>query len=92
MELEEWLKAKGAEGFEPHICFLRDLQELRSSGTGHRKGKNYQQIINKMNLIGSDKKADFEKLLLHSIEFLEYMEKTLETIFSEDTHSLKTGG
>ena len=91
-KLEEWLKAKGAEGFEPHICFLRDLQELRSSGTGHRKGKNYQQIINKMNLIGSDKKADFEKLLLHSIEFLEYMEKILETIFSEDTHSLKTGG
>ena len=43
-KLEVWLNSKKAKAFEDHIQFLRDLQELRSAGTGHRKGKGYDKI------------------------------------------------
>ncbi len=82
-KLEEWLKTKGSKEYETHISFLRDLQELRSSGTGHRKGKDYKKIIQKLQLIGPDKKAAFEKLLVCSIDFLEYMERLLQQLSHE---------
>ena len=40
-KLEKWIKSNEAVGYENHIKFLRDLQKLRSTGSGHRKGKEY---------------------------------------------------
>ena len=36
-KLEMWMCEKGLENYQTHIKFLRNLQELRSCGTGHRK-------------------------------------------------------
>ncbi|RKM63032.1 hypothetical protein D6856_02610 [Butyrivibrio sp. XB500-5] len=79
-KLEEWLRNKNCNGFEKHISFLRDLQELRSAGTGHRKGKGYIKISEKFGLSDTDKKSDFEGILKEAIAFLDYMESILESI------------
>lgn len=43
-KLKTWFNENKIDGFEEHISFHRNLQELRSAGTGHRKGKNYDKI------------------------------------------------
>ena len=79
-KLEEWMKTNNCKGFEEHIGFLRNLQELRSTGTGHRKGKDYEKIASKFDLSDIDKKADFERILNKAISFLLYMGSVLNTI------------
>lgn len=39
--LETWFQEKQLADYQDHITFLRNLQKLRSTGTGHRKGENY---------------------------------------------------
>ena len=41
---ERWFEEKNLVEYNSHIEFLRNLQNLRSSGTGHRKGSNYDKI------------------------------------------------
>lgn len=43
-KIEVWLAEKNIYSREEHINFWRNLQELCSSCTGHRKGKGYQKI------------------------------------------------
>lgn len=43
-KIEAMFSEKSISDYDKHIKFLRNLQELRSSGTGHRKGKGYQKI------------------------------------------------
>lgn len=72
-KLEQWFKENGVERYEPHIKFLRSLQELRSRGSGHRKGKGYSKISAEFGL-GNDNYFDvFDSILKHAIEFLEFM-------------------
>ncbi len=42
--LETTLHVNGIEGADVHITFLKKLQSLRSSGSAHRKGRNYLKI------------------------------------------------
>lgn len=49
-KLERWLQECGKIGYEDHIKVLRNLQQLRSSGTGHRKGDNYIKICSKLSI------------------------------------------
>ena len=42
--LETALHLNDIKGVDVHIDFLRKLQSLRSSGSAHRKGRNYQKI------------------------------------------------
>ena len=72
----EWLKANKAIDFEEHICFLRDLQDLRSSGTGHRKGANYNKIATKFGLNEKNTIDVFEDILKKAIAVLEYLKET----------------
>ena len=72
----EWLKANNAIDFEEHICFLRDLQDLRSSGTGHRKGANYNKIATKFGLNEKNTIDVFEDILKKAIAVLEYLKET----------------
>ncbi len=78
--VRQYRKYKLAEGFENHISFIRDLQELRSTGTGHRKGKGYIKISEKFGLSDTDKKSDFERILNGAIAFLDYMDSILGSI------------
>lgn len=77
-KLEKWLNGNGAMGFEKHISFLRDLQELRSSGTGHRKGKTYSKIAKKFGLDKKNRTDVFEEILERANEFLQYLESFID--------------
>lgn len=72
-KLEAWLSDNGALHFEQHVQFLRDLQELRSTGTGHRKGKSYTKISAKFEVEDKNLIDVFEEILKQACEFLEFM-------------------
>ncbi len=72
--LEKVLSAKGVVGFEKHIKFLRDLQNLRSSGTAHRKGSNYRKIAEELEIDSQSLPTVFEGILVKGIEFLKFLE------------------
>ena len=75
-KLERWLIANGAIDYEEHIQFLRDLQELRSSGTGHRKGKSYDKISKKFGMEEKQKMDVFEDIVERSISFLSFLKES----------------
>ena len=75
-KLEKWIKSNEAVGYENHIKFLRDLQKLRSTGSGHRKGKEYSKISNTFGLLEKSKIDVFEEVLRKSNDFLKYMKTT----------------
>ncbi|WP_339179236.1 hypothetical protein [Paenibacillus sp. FSL R5-0701] len=72
--LERFLEEKNVTGYEPHLKFLRDLQELRSTGSGHRKGKSYDKVSEKVGLQNRNFDEVFEKILNDSISFLGFLE------------------
>ena len=75
-KLEKWLEANGAVEFDIHIQFIRDLQELRSSGTGHRKGRSYEKISRKFGLNEKSRTEVFEEILQSANAFLTYLKDT----------------
>lgn len=72
-KLEHWLTELGIQKFESHIKFLRNLQELRSSGTGHRKGKNYDKIKKEFCLSNDNFKTVFDNILCDATTFLLFL-------------------
>lgn len=72
-KLQTWLAENGAIEFETHISFLRNLQELRSTGTGHRKGKKYEKISKQFRM---DEKAlidVYEQILFQADDFIIFL-------------------
>jgi hypothetical protein len=76
--LEKMLVVRKINNYEDHIEFLRNLQSLRSSGTAHRKGWEYEKLSNEMGLGGDTLQRDFETILIKSIRFLEYLISIVE--------------
>ena len=72
-KLEKWIKSNNGIGYENHIKFLKDLQKLRSTGSGHRKGKEYSKISKVFGLSEKSKIDVFEEILQKSNDFLKYM-------------------
>jgi hypothetical protein len=72
-KLERWLSEQGIPDFEPHIKFLRNLQELRSTGTGHRKGKGYEKIKQEFGLSGNNFAEVFDHILSNANAFLSFL-------------------
>lgn len=72
-KFEKWLYEKLGEGFEGHIKFLRNLQELRSAGTGHRKGKGYEKIKKEFRLDESNTKDVFDQILSQADDLLNFL-------------------
>lgn len=77
-KLEKWLENSGYNDFKTHIKFLRDLQELRSKGTGHRKGSGYYQIASSFGVGDKKLKEVFEDILSKADTFLIYMNNLIE--------------
>lgn len=72
-KLQVWLEENGAKNYDDHISFLRNLQDLRSSGTGHRKGKKYAKISR---VFGIDEKSlidIYKQILLQADDFIVYL-------------------
>lgn len=79
-KLEAWFNEKIIDGFADHIKFLRNLQELRSCGTGHRKGKGYQKITKTLDVKQESYAEAFTKLLHSSTAFLHFIEANIEEL------------
>ena len=77
--LERALQVCGFSGYEKHIQFLRNLQNLRSAGTAHRKGNNYQKIAKEFNVTNQSLPAVFEGILILSIKFLDFLESVVRS-------------
>lgn len=78
-KLEKVLAIRMAKGSEPHIGFLRKLQGLRSSGSAHRKGENYEKAAV---AVGADAKplsTVFESLLTNACDLLAYLKNTVQS-------------
>ena len=71
--LECALISHGISGHETHIAFLRKLQNLRSAGTAHRKGSNYQKIASEFGLDSKNLRSAFSGILGMAIAYLEFM-------------------
>ncbi|MBO7127200.1 hypothetical protein J6W78_06605 [bacterium] len=77
-KLEKWLERSGYNDFKTHIKFLRNLQELRSKGTGHRKGNGYNKIASSFGVGDKKLKEVFEDILSKADAFLIYMNNLME--------------
>lgn len=74
-KLQRLLTEKGLLGYETHIQFLRDLQNLKSATASHRKGSEYDRIAKKWG-IGDIRYRDvFSDILDKSIQLLDYLER-----------------
>ena len=82
--LEAWIQERNLQNYQTHIKFLRNLQELRSSGTGHRKGKGYQKISKVFDVQKGNYREVFISILEQSISFLNYMEENIDELLGED--------
>lgn len=79
-KIEAWLNEKEIEGASKHIKYLRKLQELRSSGTGHRKGKGYQKISRALDIQKENYAETFTRLLESATSFLELIERNFDNL------------
>jgi hypothetical protein len=73
-KFERLLSENGFTNFTDHIAFLKDLQELRSKGTAHRKGSGYPKVAAKFDLGGVGPRDSFRGILRKSIDLLEYLD------------------
>lgn len=71
--LEQWFIDMGVSSYEKHIKFLRDLQKLRSTGSSHRKGKEYEKAAAKFDVTGRGFLKSFEDILVQSNAFLAFL-------------------
>lgn len=78
-KLERWLSERNVQDSELHIKFLRNLQELRSTGTGHRKGKGYEKIKKEFG-IQDDLRASFSDILISATSFVNFMRDSAEIL------------
>ena len=71
--LESALLSCGEDNIDIHIGFLRSVQDLRSAGSAHRKGRKYQRIVKQLGLDSQDLSTAFSSILAQAIECLEYL-------------------
>mgnify|MGYP001346131810 CR=1 FL=1 len=69
-KLKEYLTQKKFQHTDAAIQFLRNLQLLRSTGSAHRKGTNYQKTIKKLGLDSTDGEETIRLLLGSALSFL----------------------
>jgi hypothetical protein len=72
--LEIVLVSRNVEGSKEQIAFLRSLQNLRSSGTAHRKGKKYRKVAAQFEIDSRSLLVVFEGILQRGVEFLEFLD------------------
>jgi hypothetical protein len=74
-KFEHFLKQSLLPDYQKHIQFLRNLQELRSTGVGHRKGKSYDKIASSFGLKEGNLASVFKKILIEATELIKELEK-----------------
>lgn len=77
-KLEAALTACGVTDHGEHTKFLRNLQNLRSTGSAHRKGSNYQTIAAQFGVDSQNLRSVFRGILQRTIVLLEYLTVVVE--------------
>lgn len=72
---------------EEHITLMRDIQELRSSGTAHRKGRKYERLKKMLGIDERPLREVFRDLLQQSLALLDFLLDSLHVgaFDTEDT-------
>lgn len=70
--LEAALHLNNLEGTDTHIDFLRKLQDLRSSGSAHRKGRTYSKIAAYFDVENQSLRHIFADILNSASDTLDY--------------------
>ena len=70
--LEAGLHLNDLEGSDIHTDFLRKLQNLRSSGSAHRKGKSYSKIAKHFDIENQSLRQVFADILNSASDVLDY--------------------
>lgn len=70
--LEAALHLNNLKGTDVHIKFLRQLQNLRSSGSAHRKGKKYLKIAKHFDMENESLRHVFANILNSASDVLDY--------------------
>jgi hypothetical protein len=78
--LEAALTGCAVEDAKEHIAFLRQLQNLRSTGSAHRKGEKYQKIARDFGLENQNIRAVITEILQKSIELLDYFIRAVNSV------------
>lgn len=69
-KLGKFFVERGAAGYEPHLKFLRVLQDLRSKSAAHRKGSSYEKLIADLQLADEGQQKVFAALLTAGCELI----------------------
>lgn len=84
-KLEEFLAAKTGHVFSGMVEFLRNLQELRSTGVAHLKGSKYEKVKKEFSIGQKELPQVFDDILVNCIKTL----NTLETHFIKENNTVK---
>jgi hypothetical protein len=76
-KLEKFFVERGAAGYEPHVKFLRVLQDLRSKSAAHRKGNSYEKLIADLQITDEGQQKVFARLLTAATEFIRFLKALL---------------
>lgn len=79
-KLEKFFSARGLVAYEPHVKFLRGLQNLRSTSAAHRKGNNYEKLIEDLQMEDVGQQRTFAALLDNSIKFIHYLRSNMSQL------------
>lgn len=77
-KFELFLKEKEFIDFQDGIKILREIQDVRSSGTAHLKGKSYSKIAKKLDVENKELQEIFVNLLEQATWFLEKLMENIE--------------
>ena len=64
---------------DEHIAFLRNLQNLRSSGSAHRKGREYRKAAAQFGVESQDLRTVFTGILWQAVSLLDYLIDLVES-------------
>jgi hypothetical protein len=73
-KFEKFLRSYKLVDCDKHVSFLRNLHDLRSSGTAHRKSKNYEKVSRVFHIEDKNLMDVFDDILKCSILLLDYLE------------------
>jgi len=72
-KLERFFQERGTTGYEPHVKFLRVLQDLRSRSAAHRKGSSYDKLIADLKMADEGHQKVFAALLMAATDLVRYL-------------------
>jgi len=76
-KLEVFLQESGITGYEPHIAFLHQLQDIRSHGVAHVKDSRYEKDMAQLRANGNDRRSMFKILLSRATDMIRFLQSTI---------------